>query len=188
MITEVPAATPVTTPEEVTVATEVVAEVQGLEADAVPDPVRVVEALTQAEAVPEMVGSALMVTVCVAEQPLLSVYVIIEVPAVTPVTTPEAVTVATEVVADVQGLEAAAVPDPVKVVDALTQAEAVPEMVGSAFTVTVTLFELATVEFASVALLRNRVVDVIPEGTSYVVLVAPVISDHVLPEFVDDCH
>ncbi len=63
MITEVPAATPVTTPEEVTVATEVVAEVQGLEADAVPDPVRVVDALTQAEAVPEMVGSALIVTV-----------------------------------------------------------------------------------------------------------------------------
>ena len=73
MITEVPAARPVTTPEEVTVATEVVAEVQGLEAAAVPDPVRVVDALTQAEAVPEMVGKALMVTVWVAEQPLLSV-------------------------------------------------------------------------------------------------------------------
>ena len=54
---------------EETVATEVVAEVQGLEAAAVPEPVKVVVAPTQAEAVPEIVGSALMVTVCVVAQP-----------------------------------------------------------------------------------------------------------------------
>ena len=72
MITEVPAATPVTTPAE-TVATEGEAEVQGLEVAAVPEPVKVVVAPTQAEAVPETVGKALMVTVCVTEQPLLLV-------------------------------------------------------------------------------------------------------------------
>ena len=73
MITEVPAATPDTTPEEETVATEVVAEVQGFEEAAVPDPVNVVDAPKQADTVPEMVGSALIVTVCVAVQPLLLV-------------------------------------------------------------------------------------------------------------------
>jgi len=136
VMTDVPAATPVTTPDE-TVATEVVAEVQGLEVAAVPDPVNVVVAPIQADAVPEMVGSALMVTVCVAEQPLLSVYVITEVPAATPETTPDE-TVATEVVAEVQGLEVAAVPDPVNVVVAPTQAEAVPVIVVAAGCVIVT--------------------------------------------------
>ena len=72
-MTEVPAATPDTTPEEETVATEVVAEVQGLDVAAVPDPVKVVVAPIHADAVPEIVGNALMVTVCVAEQPLLLV-------------------------------------------------------------------------------------------------------------------
>lgn len=60
---DVPTATPVITPVEETVATEGVAEVHGLEAAAVPDPVKVVVAPKQAEAVPEIVGSALMVTV-----------------------------------------------------------------------------------------------------------------------------
>ena len=73
MITEVPAATPDTTPEEETVATEVVAEVQGLEVAAVPDPVNVVVVPIHADVVPEMIGSALIVAVWVAEQPLLLV-------------------------------------------------------------------------------------------------------------------
>jgi len=139
VIKDVPAVTPVTTPPE-TVATEGEAEVQGLEVAAVPDPVNVVVAPIQADAVPEMVGSALIVTVCVAEQPLLSVYVMTEVPAATPETTPPE-TVATEVVAEVQGLEVAAVPDPVNVVVAPIQADAVPEMVGSALIVTVCVVE-----------------------------------------------
>jgi len=139
VIIEVPAATPVTTPPE-TVATEGEAEVQGLEVAAVPDPVNVVVAPIQADAVPEMVGSALIVTVCVEEHPLLSVYVMTDVPAATPETTPDE-TVATEVVAEVQGLEVAAVPDPVNVVVAPIQADAVPEMVGSALIVTVCVVE-----------------------------------------------
>ena len=72
MIIEVPAATPVTTPPE-TVATEGEAEVQGFDEAAVPEPVNVVVAPIQADVVPEMVGNALIVTVCVAEQPLLLV-------------------------------------------------------------------------------------------------------------------
>ncbi len=73
MITEVPAETPVTTPEELTVATEVVAETHGLVTAAVPEPVSVVVAPIQAFAVPEMVGMALMVTVWFTVQPLLLV-------------------------------------------------------------------------------------------------------------------
>ncbi len=72
-MTEVPAATPETTPAEETVAMDGDAEDQGELVAAVPDPVKVVEAPTQALAVPEMVGKALIVTVCVAEQPLLLV-------------------------------------------------------------------------------------------------------------------
>ena len=73
MITEVPAVTPDTTPEEETVATEVVAEIQGLDVAAVPDPVSVVVAPIHADAVPEIVGNALIITVWFTEQPLLLV-------------------------------------------------------------------------------------------------------------------
>ena len=136
---DVPAVTPVTTPPE-TVAIEVDAEVQGFDEAAVPDPVNVVVAPIQADVVPEMVGNALIVTDCVAEQPLLFVKVMIDVPAAIPVTTPPE-TVATEGDAEVQGLEAAAVPDPVKVVVAPIQVDVVPEMVGSALIVTVCVAE-----------------------------------------------
>ena len=88
----------------------------------------------------DTLGNEWIVTVCVAEQPLLFVYVMTEVPAATPETTPPE-TVATEVVAEVQGLEVAAVPDPVNVVVAPIQADAVPEMVGSALIVTVCVEE-----------------------------------------------
>ena len=57
-MTDVPAVTPVTTPEEVTVATAVVAETQGLEEAAVPEPVKEVVEPTQVEAVPEIVVAA----------------------------------------------------------------------------------------------------------------------------------
>jgi hypothetical protein len=63
VITELPADTPVTRPEVLTVATAGDAETQGLETAAVPEPVKVVVAPTHAEAVPVIVGKALMVTV-----------------------------------------------------------------------------------------------------------------------------
>ena len=73
MIADVPADTLVTTPLASTVATEVVADTQGLVVAAVPEPVNVVVDPIQALAVPVIVGNALIVTVCVAEQPLLFV-------------------------------------------------------------------------------------------------------------------
>jgi hypothetical protein len=82
-------------------------------------------------------GSAFTETVSVVVHPLLFVYVITEVPLETPVTTPVEDTEATEVLADTQGFVVAAVPEPVKVVVVPTQADAVPEIVGSAWIVTV---------------------------------------------------
>ena len=69
----VPAEAPVITPADVILATAELLLVQGELEAAVPDPVNVVVDPTQTSAVPEMVGNALMVTVCVAEQPLLFV-------------------------------------------------------------------------------------------------------------------
>ena len=62
-MTEVPAATPVTTPVELTVATEGLALTQGVVLDAVPDPVNVVVEPTHTVAVPDIVGVAFTTTV-----------------------------------------------------------------------------------------------------------------------------
>jgi hypothetical protein len=56
-----------------TVATEGVAEVQGLTAAGVPDPINVIVAPSQTVVGPEIVGCGFTVTVAVARQPLLSV-------------------------------------------------------------------------------------------------------------------
>jgi hypothetical protein len=61
------------------------------------------------------------------------------VPGLIPVTTPALFTVATPVFDDVQGLTAAAVPDPVSVVVDPSQTVSVPVIVGCASTVTVTV-------------------------------------------------
>ena len=111
-------------------ATVVVADSHGVEAAAVPDPVNCVVDPVQTDNVPLIVGKALTVTVAVFEQPRSFVYVITLVPAATAVTKPVLFTVATVVVADSQGLEAAAVPDPVNCVVEPTQADKVPVMVG----------------------------------------------------------
>ena len=65
MITLVPAATPVTTPALVTVATAGVPETHGFTAAGVPDPVKVVVAPTHTVSVPVIVGKGLTVTVTV---------------------------------------------------------------------------------------------------------------------------
>ena len=62
---------------------------------------------------------------------------IVEVPADTPVTTPVLETVATAVLEETHGLDAAAVAEPVNVVVKPTQAVNVPVIVGRALTVTV---------------------------------------------------
>ena len=69
----VPAATAVTTPVVLTVATEVVAETQGFTAAGVPEPVRLVVEPIQTDKVPVIVGSAFTVTVAVIVHPLLLV-------------------------------------------------------------------------------------------------------------------
>ena len=70
---EVPAATPVTTPVEDTVATAVLEETHGFTAAAVAEPVKAVVKPTQTFNVPVIVGKALMVTVVVAIHPLVLV-------------------------------------------------------------------------------------------------------------------
>ena len=72
-MTLVPAATPVTSPVLLTVATVVVAEVHGVVAFAVPDPVSWVVEPAQTFKVPVIVGKAFTVTVAVWMQPLLFV-------------------------------------------------------------------------------------------------------------------
>lgn len=184
----VPADAPVITPEAVMLATALLLVAHGVVVAAVPEPVSVLVAPTQTSAEPEMVGRALIVMVSVLEQPLLLVYVITDVPADTPVTTPEVEIVATPVDAETQALDVAAVPEPVNVVLAPIQAFVVPVIVGNAFTAIVTVSEYLMVEAASVAFLRYKVVVVIPAATSYVALFAVLISVNVAPLLVDCCH
>ena len=137
VIIVIPAESPFTTPALFTVATAVLEETQAFDDAAVPEPVSVVVKPWQTFSVPVIVGSAFTVTVAVITQPLELVYVITEFPAATPVTTPLLFTVAIAVLDDLQGFVVAAVPDPVNVVVKPAQTVNVPEIVGSAFTVTV---------------------------------------------------
>jgi len=105
----------------------------------VPDPVNVIVDPSQTTVSPLMVGSAFTVTVVVLVQPLLLVYVMVVVPAATPVTTPALFTVATPVLEDVHGFTAAGVPDPVNVIADPSQTAVGPVIVGNAFTVTVAI-------------------------------------------------
>lgn len=141
VITVVPGFTPVTTPVFDTVATPVLEEVQGLVAAGVPEPVSVIVEFLQTDVGPEIVGCPFTVIVIVLEQPVLFVYVIIAVPAFTPVTIPAFDTVATPVLEDVHGLVAAGVPEPVKVIVDVLHTAVGPEIVGCAVTVIATVFE-----------------------------------------------
>jgi hypothetical protein len=133
----VPAETPVTRPALLMVATPGDAETQGLVTAGVPEPVSCVVDPVQTLRVPLIVGSALTVTVMETLHPLIFVKVITLVPAETPVTSPELLTVATPVVEETHGLEAAGVPEPVNCVVDPAQTLRVPVMVGDALTVTV---------------------------------------------------
>ena len=62
-------------------------------------------------------------------------------PGVTPVTTPKLETVATDGAEEIQALDTAAVPFPVRVSVLPTQREVFPVMVGFALTVTVAVFK-----------------------------------------------
>ena len=110
---EVPADTPVTKPVLSTIATAGFEDTHGLTVAAVPDPVNCVVVPIHAVKVPVITGSELTVMVDVTVQPLLFVYVIVEVPTVTPVTKPVLLTVATARFEDNHGLTVAAVAEPV---------------------------------------------------------------------------
>ena len=120
-----------------TVAMAGLAETHGLVVAGVPEPVSVVVKPSQTFKVPVIVGRASTLTVAVILHPLELVYVMMEVPADTPVTTPTLSTVATAGLAETQGFVAAAVPEPVSVVVRPSQTFKVPLIVGSAFTITV---------------------------------------------------
>jgi hypothetical protein len=92
---------------------------------------------------PEIVGLAFTVTVIVAVQPRLFVYVMFAVPAETPITEPFEFTVAMDGLPETQGLVLFGVPVPVKGSDAPTQIVLFPAIVGRVFTVTVMVAVLA---------------------------------------------
>jgi hypothetical protein len=79
-------------------------EVQGLVALEVPLPDNVVVSPAQTVKVPEIEGNGFIVTDAVWVHPLLFMYVISVVPAVTPVITPLPLTVATPVLEEVHGV------------------------------------------------------------------------------------
>ena len=107
-----PVATPVTKPAPLIVATEVVADVHGVEGEDVPVPVNWVVAPTQVVNVPETIGLE-TVTMAVFVQLLASVYVIVVVPDETEVTKPVLLTVATPGALEIQGFVPFAIPEPV---------------------------------------------------------------------------
>jgi hypothetical protein len=92
---------------------------------------------TQADNEPVIVGFGLMVKIAVATQPKLLVKVMVLLPALTPFTTPMAVTVATAKLEEAHGFVKAAVPEPDRLVVPPTQAASVPLIIGFAFIVTV---------------------------------------------------
>ena len=105
-----------TCPELSIVATAVSDDAQGVVVAAVAEPVNCVVKPSQTFKVPVILGVPFTVTTVVITHPLLLVYVIVVVPAPTPVTNPELSTVATAVSDDVHALAVAAVAEPVNCV------------------------------------------------------------------------
>lgn len=109
VIMAVPAETPLTTPVNVTVATEISEETQGFtRADAILLDSDVVSPWQRLN-VPVIMASALTVIISVLVQPFNPVKVIVVVPAATPVTTPLALMVATVKSEETHGLSAAGI-------------------------------------------------------------------------------
>ena len=108
-----PAATPTTAPELLTVATPVFDDDHGVIVDGFVVALKLTFDPTQIDDDPVMIGNGFTVTVVVLAHPLLFVYVIVVVPTDKAVTNPLVLTVATDVAELVQGLVTAAVPEPV---------------------------------------------------------------------------
>jgi hypothetical protein len=136
VIIAVPAEMPVTKPTFDTVATAVFEETQGVIPFTVPEPVNVVVPPIQAVNIPVIVGEAAIVTPAVTVQFDEFLYVILEVPTASPVTTPVEETVAIVGDAEVQGVVGSGVPEPIKVVPEPIQVFVTPVIVGWATIVT----------------------------------------------------
>lgn len=170
VIEAVPSATPVTTPDELTVAI-LGFELTHVEVEApVPLPVKVMVDPSQTDMEPEIVGTAFTVTVCVAVQPFEFVYVIVAVPAELPVTTPLASTVATVASEVVHGLVVAEVPEPDSVIVEDSHTEDKPVMEGTSI-VTVDLSVNSTAQFP---LVTYTLYEVVAVGETLKVISPPV--------------
>jgi hypothetical protein len=137
----------------------------------------------QAVNVPVIVGKAFIVTVAVFVQPLLFMYVMVVVPAVIPVTTPVLLIVATLVFEEVHGEIPCGVAEPVKEVVPFTQADNVPEIVGSGLTVTLTMsVSVQSVVVFVMVIVYNVVIGAAPAlvsviaGLDTVLLLNPVVG------------
>jgi hypothetical protein len=122
------------------VATPVFEDDQAFDAAAVAEPLNWVVEPTHTARVPLIVGSGLTVTMAVCWQPLLLVYVIVDVPALTPVTNPVAEIVATPMLDDDQAFDAAAVAEPLNSVVEPTHTLRVPVIDGRGLTVIIAVF------------------------------------------------
>ena len=132
----VPVLIPVTKPEVLIVAMVVAEDDHVAPAAGVPEPVNWLVAVLQTVVVPLIAGTfTVAVTVVLLPQKL--VYVIVLVPAVTPVTKPVLLTVAIVMAEDVHGLEVAGVPEPESWKVPVLQIIGVPVIIGAevAFTV-----------------------------------------------------
>ena len=113
VIVVVPPLIPVTNPVLFTVATLVLEELQGFVVAAVALPINCVVVLAQIIRFPVIVGYGFTVTETEVWQPFVLVYVIVVVPALTPVTKPVLETVATAVLEEIHALVDDAVALPV---------------------------------------------------------------------------
>jgi hypothetical protein len=136
----VPAATPTTAPEPLTVATFVFEEDHGVVVNGFVVALKLTFDPTQIEDDPVITGNGFTITVTFLIQPLVFVYVIILVPNDEVVTNPPALTAATLVVAETHGFVVAAVALPVSWLVLFKQIIVSPVMVGNGFTVNVTSF------------------------------------------------
>lgn len=127
----VPAETPVTNPELDTVATVVFSDTHAFEPASISAPVNWMFDPAHKAVLPLTTGRSFTVNVFDATQPLLSVYEMILVPKLVPLSNPLLFTTAIIGLLDIQGLVDDAMPEPLSCVNASLQIEAAPLIAGS---------------------------------------------------------
>lgn len=139
VIVALPAAFPVTTPFESIEATEELDEPHGFPIAGIDVFDKVVVEFSQTVSMPLIAAAALIVTICELLQPLAFVNVIVDVPKEIPVTTPTEFTVAIKGFEDIHGFTKAGASALDNCDVKLIQTLLVPIIVGSAFTVMVSI-------------------------------------------------